>query len=352
MQSAYPAQLGDGVSPPQSVQVILAPHGIAIQPADGPQLWWPFEQTQIHEQPQRVHIARGPQFLILEDQSLLADWHRIRNSGKRERDIAISLVIAAIVIIGLLLTAAYYGLSFAASAFAKLVPRSTEETLGRAALESLAPKSKRCLDPAINRIAETLGATLPDSPYTFRVYVVNDPTMNAFAAPGGYIVIYRGLLDKTRKPEQAAAVLAHEMQHVLHRHSVKGMLRGVSIWLALALLTGDPTDTLAAIAGNLGSLHYQRADEQQADRDGLEMMGDAGIDPHAMVGMLELLDQVSGDMPRAAKYLSSHPLTGDRIEDIRQRAARANTKRVTPLLPSHRWPPDPHSCVAEGSPSL
>ncbi len=351
MQPAYPAQFSDSASPPQMVQVILAPHGVAIQPAEGPQLWWPFEHTQVHEAPQRVRITRGPQVLTMEGEPLLAEWRRIRNSGKRELHLAVSLVIAAVVVIGLLLGGIYYGLSFAASAIAKLVPLSTEETLGRAALESLAPRSKRCLDPAITRIAETLRATLPDSPYTFRIYVANDPTMNAFAAPGGYIVIFRGLLDKTRKPEQAAAVLAHEMQHVEHRHSVKGMLRGVSIWLALALLTGDPTDTLAAIAGNLGSLHYQRADEQQADRDGLEMLIDAGIDPQAMVGMLELLDQISGDMPRAAKYLSSHPLTGDRIGDIRQRAARANT-RVKPLLPGHRWPPDPAACVAERDPKL
>jgi predicted Zn-dependent protease len=91
----------------------------------------------------------------------------------------------------------------------------------------------------LEEITKTLTAPLPNTHYTFRVMVVNDPIVNALAAPGGYILVFRGLLDRTRSPEELAGVLAHESQHVLKRHTTRALLENVSSGLLVAALMGE-----------------------------------------------------------------------------------------------------------------
>jgi predicted Zn-dependent protease len=190
-------------------------------------------------------------------------------------------------------------------------------------------------------IVDRLKAAASPAKYEFEVYVAEDDMVNALAAPGGYIVIFRGLLNKTKRPEEAAAVLAHEMQHVIRRHSVRGLMRNMSIWLAMIVLTGG--GDIASIAGTIGGLHYQRADEDQADEEGIRMMNEARIDPRAMVSMLELLDKVSGDAPEVLKYVSSHPMTRDRIERMEKMAGELGGI-TRPLLSGETWPPAVARC--------
>lgn len=291
-----------------------------------------------------------PEALLMEDPGFLAALQVLNPriaSGHNEQGGYETLMIVSAVVVGLIVMLGFgiwKAFPLLTGAMARMVPRSVEEKIGEAVLESMAPKEKRCADPSMQKLARALDRGGLGSSYRFRVYVAEDEMVNAFAAPGGYIVVYRGLLDKTKKSDQAAAVLAHEMQHVIQRHSVKGLMRGVSIWVALALLTGDPTSTIAALAGNLSSLHYMREDEASADREGLKMLARAGIDPMSMVRMLEILSQQEGDMPRAAQYFSSHPLTRDRIEAVRKLAEETDFRPVR-VLSGAKWPPAPASCL-------
>lgn len=343
----FPGQYYDGRSAQShAVNVIPAPHGVAIILGDGTQLWWPFEQLQVRRTQQSIAFQKGEplgESLVMDHPAFLAALAQLNPSiarGQRESpsDAWLKLGALTFAVLALIAVTIFYGFPLLISAMASFVPISVEKRLGEASLPVLAPAAKRCTDPTIDRIVGRLARASGDDRYEFHTYIVEDPTVNAFAAPGGYIVIFRGLLDKTRLPEEAAAVLAHEMQHVLHRHSVRGMMRGASIWIGLALLTGGSPDVITGLAGSLGGLAYQRGDESEADLDGLRLLEEAGIDPEAMVRMLELLDNVQGDAPEPLKYFSSHPLTKERIEAVRTRAARFQG-RTGPLLSGEKWPP-------------
>jgi predicted Zn-dependent protease len=162
---------------------------------------------------------------------------------------------------------------------------------------------------------------VPGVPYKFRVTVFNDPNVNAFALPGGQLVLLRGLIERSKTPEELAGVLAHEMQHVLKRHATRALIQHVSTGLLLAALTGDvmgPVAYGAQSAQVLGQLQYSRRAEVEADAEGMKMLLDARVDPAGTVRFFEGL--TGGDkQPRSVlRYLSTHPSTTDRIERLRQ----------------------------------
>ena len=141
------------------------------------------------------------------------------------------------------------------------------------------------------------GGTGPDhdastSPYRIRLSIVDAPAINAFAAPGGQVVILRGLLEKTASPEQLAGVLAHELQHVYQRHTTRAILEQTATTFLLSAISGDLSGGLAwglEGARTMGSLHYNRTHEREADVEGLRMMQAARLDPAAMISFYEVM---------------------------------------------------------------
>ncbi len=217
-----------------------------------------------------------------------------------------------------------------------------EETLGRAVTDQLAPPDKTCANPsgqrALDMVVARLVATAPPSPYTFRARVVNAPDVNALAAPGGHIVVFRGLLERARTPEELAGILAHEMEHVLHRHTTRAVIQHASTGLLLAALTGDMTGPLVyglESARVLGQLQYSRRAEEEADRGGMQLLLAARISPDGMVGFFDEL--AKGDHPRRVlRYLSTHPSPSDRIATLRDLAAQASGT-PTAVLTDLQW---------------
>lgn len=202
----------------------------------------------------------------------------------------------------------------------KLVPVGVEDQMGRAVVAGIARPGAVCDDAGtqgeINKIVARLREVMPGQPYNFRVQVVRQKEVNALAAPGGHIVVFSGLVRRMETPEQLAAVLAHEMQHVVQRHSVKGMVRALGLQAALMLLVGD-VGLLGDLAGNLTALHFMRGDEQSADDVALETLMRAGIAPEAMRQAFRNLEREErGTTPAVFKYLSSHPPLGERMERV------------------------------------
>lgn len=183
-------------------------------------------------------------------------------------------------------------------------------------------------DPQLNAYVDKVGKRLgqasqrPDLPYQFRV--VNDSTPNAFALPGGFIAITRGLLVHLDNEAQLAAVLGHEVGHVAARHAVQGMQRGALFDLALTALSGVAGDTsygsLAQKAGKLTTelldRSYSREQEREADRLGIDYMVRAGYNP---VGAVQLQDYFYMQLEKGAQpdWLSglfrTHPFSRDRM---------------------------------------
>lgn len=154
------------------------------------------------------------------------------------------------------------------------------------------------------------------SEYPIRVTLLRSSTVNAYALPGGRVVVFTGLLEKLETPESLAALLAHECTHVNERHSLRSLLRSGANSLLISILLGDATGISGALAGNienLSGLRYSRGLEQQADELGMELMVKNRVSPQGMVQLMKVLEK-QGDLPGQLSFLSSHPLTRERIK--------------------------------------
>jgi predicted Zn-dependent protease len=248
-----------------------------------------------------------------------------------------------------------YGVPALVGALTPRVPVSWDVRLGDAVIEHFADIGARCDDPellaAVNGVfAAIMGGTA--TPYTFRLIVLDDDDLNAFAAPGGPIVILRGLLRRSDSPEELAGVLAHEAQHIINRHSTRALLEHASAGLLIAALTGDVSGAAAFglnAAGNLGMLRYSRTHETQADEEGLRMILDAGLDPAGMVAFFERLQREGPAVPGALSFLSTHPATEERLARIRALAAQAAPPR-TALGAREDWSAIRERCRVEPEP--
>ncbi|BDG03767.1 M48 family metallopeptidase [Anaeromyxobacter oryzae] len=159
----------------------------------------------------------------------------------------------------------------------------------------------------------------PDVQWT--VSVINDPKqVNAFATPGGYLYVYSGLLEAADDTAEVAGVLGHESGHVVARHSARQMVDQFGLeTLASIALGNDPgaaSKLAAGLAGQTGMLAFSRADESEADEYGARYASAAGYDPHGLVTFFQKLEKGEGKQPGWARYLSTHPLTPDRITKI------------------------------------
>ena len=355
MRTDWDGHFLDGRAPVRRpARVRLTRAGLEISPEGGAAAFWPYaevRQTQGWHAGQEVRLEHGPdpaEAVVIADPAFLADLREIAQAPglrfhdpRRRRRRVVYTAVAALAVIGICAAVYLWGIPVAAQLVAARVPVSWEEELGRAAVESLVKPEKQCREPegqrALDRLVGALVAAAPPSPYTFRTQVVDSKTVNAFAAPGGYVIVLRGLVDEARRPEELAGVLAHEIEHVLQRHSTKALVQYVSTGLLITALTGDVTGAMAyglESARVLGQLSYSRAAEEEADTQGMGLLVAAGLDPAGMIDFFEALERRERDPGGLLKYLSSHPGTSDRITRLRRLAAAAPPARRPALEPA------------------
>lgn len=319
-------------------------------------LWWPYEQvrqTQGAYADEEVRLqleGETPEILLVSDPAFLTALRRMApdRTGHVHDPVHRTLraqltVLAAVAVVGIVAGLYAWGIPGLATVVAPHVPVSWEERLGSAVVEHVAPETNRCRDPyrarLLNEVVTPLTAAVPGAPYTFRMIVVNNPAVNAFAAPGGSIVVFRGLLERTRTPEELAGVLAHELQHVLQRHTTRMILEQASTGLLLAALSGDPSGAMIyglEGAHTLGMLRYSRRHEEEADSAGMRMLQAAGIDPGGMIEFFQVLQKETRGPSGLLEYLSTHPRTEDRVQRLRTMAAFSSSPRVK-LLQDFDW---------------
>ncbi|MFM0735801.1 M48 family metalloprotease [Paraburkholderia xenovorans] len=182
--------------------------------------------------------------------------------------------------------------------------------------------------------AQYLGGYRPD----FDLFAVRDPQINAFSLPGGFIGVNTGLIVTTQTESELASVLGHEMGHVLQRHISRMISTGErSGYAALAGLLFGVLAGVLAHSGDLGSaiaiggqayavdnqLRFSRSAEHEADRVGFLLLAGAGYDPYAMSSFFGRLDRAAMSDTGIPAYARTHPLTGERIADMEDRARRA-----------------------------
>jgi predicted Zn-dependent protease len=237
-----------------------------------------------------------------------------------------------------------WGIPGIAAAATPYIPVTWEESLGRQVVAHLAPEAQQCRDPErllqkLDHIVRTLAATRPASPYRITLSVVDAPTVNAFAAPGGQVVILRGLLEQTDSPEQLAGVLAHELQHVYQRHTTKAILEQTAMTFLLTTISGDLSGGLAwglEGARTMSSLHYSRTHETEADIEGLRMMQAAHLDPAAMMAFYGTMEKGAQDQAGPPDFLSTHPDMGERLATLVTLAGPPPSDAQR-LLPGEDW---------------
>ena len=176
----------------------------------------------------------------------------------------------------------------------------------------------------VNRVGQRIARVChrPDLAYHFAA--VEEPSENALAVPGGYIYITRGLLEQLESEAQLAAVLAHEVGHVVARDTMAAISRqfGMAALVAAAHVSGAPSDVARAssfITAVL-SLQYSREDERDADLTGLSYMVQAGYDPQGMVETMQILQNLQAIRP--VEFFSTHPNPESRIAYLRERIER------------------------------
>jgi beta-barrel assembly-enhancing protease len=343
----------------------MAATGLEIALESGERLWWPLRQirqTQGFYTGEQIRLERGEPFaevLLIEDPAFLRALHatapgfggRFHNPRRRRARVLLT-VAAAVAAVAAGVGLYGWGIPAGAGVVAGRVPISWEERLGQAAVEQLTASRRRCVDTereaAIGTIVQRLLEPRQGVPYSIRVMVLDDPAVNAFAVPGGQIVLLRGLVERTRTPEELAGVLAHELQHVLQRHATRLLLQHASTGLLLVAVSSDLTGAMAygiESARVLGTLRYSRDIEREADAEGLRMLMAADIDPKGMIAFFELLRVGERGLPAAVRYLASHPLAEDRVVSL-QRLAAATPHQSRPLLADRDWSDVKKLCAA------
>lgn len=168
-----------------------------------------------------------------------------------------------------------------------------------------------------------------ETSYQFRFSVLRDPnTLNAFALPGGPIFITSGLLAELDREDQVAGVLAHEIVHVLARHSAQRIAKSQltnGLIGAVGVASGEASAAqTAAIIGQLINMQYGRDDEIESDTLGICLMIDAGYDPYGMYEVMTVLAQAGGGA-RQPEFFSTHPNPENRLQRIEETIANADT---------------------------
>jgi predicted Zn-dependent protease len=187
-------------------------------------------------------------------------------------------------------------------------------------------------DPVVAEYVNRIGQNLvlnSDAKVPFTIKVIDSNEINAFALPGGFLYVHRGLIEAAENEAELAGVLAHEIAHVAARHGMEQASKGQFINFAsiplifLGGIGGYVIQQAAGLAVPLGFLKFSRGAEKEADRLGAQYMWASGYDPNALVTFFEKLQAKEKKKPGTlSKIFSSHPMTGDRIKEVQQLLAR------------------------------
>jgi len=236
--------------------------------------------------------------------------------------------LAACVGLFILFALGYFGILAGARAAIGALPRSVDEQLGAMAFQSMKLEgpvmTTGAAADAVQQIVARLAATLTVHDIKFEVHVVDASIVNAFALPGGYIVVYTGLIEAAENAEQVAAVVAHEMAHVTMRHGLQRIGQAIGLMVATQVLLGDAHGLFGAGADLLTSTtinSYSRAHETEADTMGVAMLHEAAIDPMTMAAFFTILDAEHGDVPDSLSWFSTHPQHDARVQAVREQVA-------------------------------
>ena len=209
------------------------------------------------------------------------------------------------------------------------ISRQQEVEIGASYSQQINQQLPLVEDAQIHRYINVLGESIASAgagQYEYTFYVVNSDVINAFALPGGWVYINRGVIERSDNLAELAGVLAHEIGHVEERHGAEQMERaqtanlGINVaYILLGRAPGQLEQAGVQVAGSAVLAGYSRGAENEADEVAVDLLIQAGIDPNGLTTFfMELLEEGSGNQSALAQWFSTHPLTEDRIAHVRE----------------------------------
>lgn len=246
---------------------------------------------------------------------------------------------ALLALLGVLMWWSLDGLSTVA---ARQIPREWEDKLGstvmaqyRISHDLLNEKEAEAL---LRPLTSPLADAITDKKYPLHFYISNDPAINAFALPGGYMVINSGLILRAKRAEELQGVLGHELAHVTEQHGLRAVIRSTGLYVMAQTLLGDASGLVAAMA-NAGPMllnqKYSRDFERDADAKGYELLRRAKVNPQGMADFFKIvlaeqkkqMEKIKEDKARkamevAAGFIGTHPETTERIATLEKKLGK------------------------------
>ncbi|MCX4239279.1 M48 family metallopeptidase [Paraliomyxa miuraensis] len=247
--------------------------------------------------------------------------------------------------LAILLLVAFISFPLFSGLVAPLVPQQVVDAVGAEMIKDTASQGSFCVAPegkaALQKMAGRIAPHIGD--YELKIYVSDQEVFNAFAAPGGHIVIYQQIIAHSDGPNEVAGVLAHEVGHVIEDHPTKGLVEAVGYGIFSAMTPGS--DDTKRVAKSLLTSAYSRNDELEADRRGVELLNAAGIDSRGLFSFFDRIKQAGDQIPGALQFLSTHPSGETRRENLEDVALEGE-----PSLTDEEWKALENICSEKGLP--
>jgi len=242
-------------------------------------------------------------------------------------------------VVGGVILATVLGLWLGSDLFVEIavsrIPVEWEQKLGESAYRDFLSHQEVMKEgpavAALGEMTQRMTAQIPDNPYKFEVTVVKSDVVNAFALPGGYVVVFTGLMKKAESGEEVAGVLSHELNHVLQRHGLERIVKNLGLMTAAAIVFGNQQGLVGMMKQSgveLFTLKFGREQETEADLTGLQLLQRAKIDPS---GMIRFFERLSEKDEGRMEWLSTHPMSAARAERLKAELAALPKKLPEPF---------------------
>ncbi len=258
-----------------------------------------------------------------------------QSSHKTNQWIYTLLIVIAVVIsfIGVL----YLSKDALVERLANQVPQEWENKAGDQLFNTLSLQYKFVKNDSLKKeflkVAAPLLRQVEKDGRKIDLYFVNDPTINAFALPGGKVIVQTGLIENATSWEEVMGVLGHELAHITRRHHIRGVINNIGIYALLAASLGDISaiaGTVINLGGQMATLSNSRSFENEADQTGWDFLVQAKINPKGLISFFEILKQNNETELKSKiedkidlSFLSTHPDTQERIDVLKQKLQKS-----------------------------
>ncbi len=313
---------------PKSALMYFNAEGISIQlgvywDKEATVLFFPYQQCQLQQTGDQLFVflnKHATNYISFSaNESFAVDLKQKFN--QKDQSFAGSLlrmnVFSLGIMVVILLAGVYWGISSIVPwAGLKLIKPTTETELGEKMYQSM--MQGETIDKERTKLLQEFARSMQlSNNYPIKLTVVKNKEVNAYAIPGGNIVVYSGIIKAMKSPDELAALLGHETAHINERHSLRSILRSAATGLIVSVVLNDISGVFSIVVENaegLRTMHFSRGIEKNADEEGMKILVKNNIHPLAMKKLMQRLKENSPEIPEVLSFMQSHPATDERIK--------------------------------------